>query len=84
MDVWFQNCGFLINSTVSYFSDELTEDLSLGLILDDRDDSVIGEGWSDDEEEGEDDFFTPRHLPTLEENESSEDFNLSQRRVASR
>ena len=61
----------------------MTEDLSLGLILDDRDDSVIGGGWSDEEEE-ENEFLTPRHLPTLEENDGSEDFNLSQRRVPSR
>ena len=50
-------------------SDDLSEDLSLGLILDDKDDSVLGGGWSDEDEEYEDDFITPRHLPTLDEND---------------
>lgn len=54
----------------------MSEDLSLGLILDDRDDSVLGIGWSDEEEEdlnADDYFLTPRHLlPTLDENESEE------------
>lgn len=51
------------------FLDDLSEDLSLGLILDDKDDSVLGGGWSDEDEEYEDDFITPRHLPTLDEND---------------
>ena len=50
-------------------ADDLSEDLSLGLILDDKDDSVLGGGWSDEDEEYEDDFITPRHLPTLDEND---------------
>ena len=68
------------------FSDDLSEDLSLGLILDDRDDSVFAGGWSDEDEELEDEFVcTPRHLPTLDENDDSEtDFNLQQRRLPSR
>ena len=69
-----------------FFSDDLSEDLSLGLILDDRDDSVFAGGWSDEDEELEDEFVcTPRHLPTLDENDDSEtDFNLQQRRIPSR
>ena len=64
----------------------MSEDLSLGLILDDRDDSVFAGGWSDEDEELEDEFVcTPRHLPTLDENDDSEtDFNLQQRRLPSR
>ena len=50
-------------------ADDLSEDLSLGLILDDKDDSVLGGGWSDEDDEYEDDFITPRHLPTLDEND---------------
>ena len=68
------------------FSDDLSEDLSLGLILDDRDDSLFGGNWSDEEEEP----GTPRHLPTLDEleddydgNEAEDQFGLS-RRVHSR
>lgn len=59
--------------------DELTEDLSLGLILDDRDDSVLGGGWSDEEE---DELFqnTPRLLPTLDEDEGLEDYRKAQSR----
>ena len=39
------------------------------MILDDRDDSVLGGGWSDEEE---DDFqTTPRLLPTLDEDAKS-------------
>ena len=37
--------------------EEINEDLSLGLYVDDRDDSVLGGGWSDEEE---DDLTTPR------------------------
>ena len=64
----------------------MSEDLSLGLILDDRDDSVFAGGWSDEDEELEDEFVcTPRHLPTLDENDDSEtDFNLQHRRLPSR
>ena len=51
------------------------------MILDDRDDSVLGAGWSDEDEELEDDFCTPRHLPTLDEQDGDDsDFNLSQSR----
>ena len=50
-------------------ADDLSEDFSLGLILDDKDDSVLGGGWSDEDDEYEDDFITPRHLPTLDEND---------------
>lgn len=75
-----------INSSVKpSFADDLSEDLSLGLILDDRDDSVFGNGWSDEEEEdlnADDYFLTPRHLlPTLDENESDHD---NSRRLPSR
>ena len=39
----------------------MTEDLSLGLILDDRDDSVFAGGWSDEDEELDGEFVcTPR------------------------
>ena len=77
---------FFLNTTTFFFSDDLSEDLSLGLILDDRDDSLFGGNWSDEEEEP----GTPRHLPTLDEleddydgNEAEDHFGLS-RRVHSR
>ena len=39
------------NNTFSKINaDEISEDLSLGLILDDRDDSLFGGNWSDEEE----------------------------------
>ena len=68
--------------------------MSLGLILDDRDDSLFGGNWSD-EEENDGSGGTPRHLPTLDELEDNYDHpegsdqfgghhNISNRRIPSR
>lgn len=63
-------------------ADDFNEDLSLGLILDDKDDSVLAGSWSDEDEDFEDEFqVTPRHsLPTLDEYGS----DSSERRLPSR
>ena len=62
------------NNTLSKINaDEISEDLSLGLILDDRDDSLFGGNWSDEEENNDGSGGTPRHLPTLDELEDNND-----------